>query len=78
MSRVIAATIRGGHAVAEELTTLPEGSAVEVVLDDDAERELTPGELAELDAAHEQADRGRLVSAADVLDQLARRRHPGA
>lgn len=71
MSRVIAATIRNGHAVADELATLPDGTVVEVSVDVDA---LSPEDLADLDAAHDQADRGQRVPAAEVLRRLAVRR----
>lgn len=79
MSRVIAATIRGGHAIADELASLPDGTAVEVVpVGDDADVELTPEEIAELNEALDQVDRGELVSAAEVLSGLASRRRPTA
>jgi predicted transcriptional regulator len=77
MSRVIAATIRNGHAVADELARLPEGTSVEVVtVDDSADLELSSDEIAELNEAHDQADRGQLVPAAEVLRRLADRRRP--
>lgn len=73
MSRVITATICNGNAVAAELATLPEGTNVEVeVVDDDSP--LTADDVAALNAAHDEADRGQLVPAAEVLTRLAARR----
>jgi hypothetical protein len=49
---------------------LPEGAEVSVYVPADDEVTLTPGELAELDAAIEEADRGGGVPAEEVLREL--------
>lgn len=77
MTRVITATIRNGHAVADELATLPEGTIVEVAtLDDDGE--LSAEDLDELDRANQEADRGEFISADELLQRLDARRVPRA
>ncbi len=73
MSRVIAATIRGGVAVSGEFANRPEGTAVTVVAPDEAV-ELTAEQLDDLAAANDEADRGELVPAEDVLRALDARR----
>ena len=76
MSRVIAATIRGGVAVSDDFATLPEGTDVTVVAPDEpgADIELTAEQVDDLAAANAEADRGELVTAEDVLRRLDARR----
>lgn len=62
--------------VTDELASLPVGTAVEIPVADDADVELTAEEISELNEAHDQADRGELVPAAEVLALLASRRRP--
>ena len=73
MSRVYSARVRGGVVVPEGVT-LPDGTAVTIAVNDEkeAEVELSPAELAELDAAIAEADRSESVSSAVVLAQLDR------
>lgn len=59
MSRLMAATIRGGVAVSEDFADLPDGTRVSVVLDaDDDGVEISPELEAALIAAAEESDRG--------------------
>lgn len=74
MSRLIAATIHAGAAVADDLAALPEGTAVSVLAPGDEDDVPTTAQLDDLDAAHEEADRGELVAAEDVLGRLDARR----
>jgi hypothetical protein len=73
MSRVYSARVRGGVVVPEGVT-LPDGTVVTIAVNDerDADIELTPAELAELDAALADADRSESVSSAVVLSELDR------
>jgi hypothetical protein len=73
MSRVYSARVQGGVVIPEGVT-LPDGSAVTIAVDDEREAtvELTPAELAELDAAVAEADRSESVPSAVVLTELAR------
>jgi hypothetical protein len=73
MARVYSARVRGGVVVPDGVM-LPEGTAVTVAVNDerDAEIELTPAELAELDDAIADADRSQSVSSAVVLAELDR------
>ena len=72
MSRVIAATIRHGQAVADELATLPDGTAVEVVAAND-DLELSAADRAELERSNAEVDRGDFVPADEVLTRLGTR-----
>ena len=77
MSRVYSAHVRGGVIIPDGVI-LPDGVAVTIAVYDEREPEieLTPAELAELDAAIEDADRSESVSSAVVLaelDRIARR-----
>jgi len=76
VSRLYSARVRGSVVVPDGVT-LPDGALVTIAVNDgrDAEVELTPEELAELDDAIADADRSESVSSAVVLaelDQIAR------
>lgn len=73
MSRIFTARVRDG-AVVTEGVDLPEGAVVTIAVNDEreAEVELTPEELAEVDAALDDADRSGSVSMAVVLEALDR------
>ena len=73
MSRVYSARVRGGVVVPDGVT-LPDGVAVTIAVNDEqeAEVELTPAELAELDDAIAEADRSESVPSAVVLAELDR------
>jgi hypothetical protein len=73
MARVYSAHVRGGVVVPDSVI-LPDGTAVTIAVNDerDAEIELTPAELAELDDAIADADRSESVSSAVVLAELDR------
>jgi hypothetical protein len=73
MSRIYSAHVRGGVVIPDGVT-LPDGTAVTIAVNDqrDAEIELTPAELAELDDAIADADRSESVSSAVVLAELDR------
>jgi hypothetical protein len=75
MSRVYSARVRDGVVIPDGVK-LPDGTAVTLAVNDEqeAEVELTPAELAELDAAIAEADRPETewVSSAVVLAGLDR------
>ena len=73
MSRVYSARVRGGVVIPDGVT-LPEGTAVTIAVNDEREAdiELTPEELAELDDAIVEADRSESVSSNVVLAELDR------
>jgi hypothetical protein len=73
MSRVYSARVRGGVVVPDGVT-LPDGTAVTIAVNDEREAEvqLTPAELSELDDAMADADRSESVSSAVVLAELDR------
>jgi hypothetical protein len=77
MSRLYSARVRGGVVVPEDVT-LPDGAAVTIVVnaerdaERDAEIELSPAELVELDAAIAEADRSESVSSEVLLTELDR------
>jgi hypothetical protein len=73
MSRIYSARVRGGVVVPEGVV-LPDGTAVTIAVNDEKEAdvELSPAELAELDDAIAEADRAESVSSAVVLAQLER------
>jgi hypothetical protein len=73
MSRVYSARVRGGVVVPDGVM-LPDGTAVTIAVNDerDAEIELSPAELSELDEAIADADRSESVSSAVVLAELDR------
>lgn len=76
MPTLFSATVKGGVIVADDID-LPEGATVTVVLDegaanDDQADDLTPEQLAELDAAIAEADRGEGVPWETVRAELLR------
>jgi hypothetical protein len=71
------AQVKKGRLVLDEPTSLPEGTIIELVVDDEGD-DLTE---AERDALHDaltasrkSADDGRVRPASDVLDELRQRR----
>jgi hypothetical protein len=68
--KVFSAKIRDGAIVTDEAVDLPEGATVTIVADDEEGFDVTPEQEAELAAAMDDADRGGLVSAADLLARL--------
>jgi hypothetical protein len=73
MARSYPAVIRGGVAVGEDLPKLADGVQVEVVtLDDDDP--LSPEDLAELEAANDEADREEGIPLEEALRILRERR----
>lgn len=73
MSRLYSARVRDGIVVPDGVT-LPDGTAVTIAVNDEkqADVELTPAELAELDEAIAEADRSDSVPSATVLSELDR------
>jgi hypothetical protein len=71
MSRVYSARVRGGVVIPDGVT-LPDGASVTIAVNDEreAEVELSPAELAELEEAIAEADRSESVSSAVVLAEL--------
>jgi hypothetical protein len=71
--QIFSARVRGGAIVPEDGVTLPEGTQVTVIADDEGGTvEVSPNEERELLAAIAEAERGETVSAADVLERLRR------
>lgn len=71
--QVFSAKVRGGAIVPEDGVTLPEGTTVTVIAGEwDARVELSPEEEAELADSIAEADRGEVVSAAELLRRLSR------
>jgi hypothetical protein len=71
--QVFSARVRGGAIVLEEGITLPEGATVTVIADGDTEPfETTPEEERELLESIAEADRGDVISAAELLRRLSR------
>ena len=70
------AKVKGGRIVVDEPTTLPEGTVLELVVDDEGD-DLTDEERAALHADLErsasQADAGKTRTATDVLGDLRQR-----
>ena len=70
------AVVRDGRLVVDEPTTLPEGTVVDLVVDDEGD-DLDETERAalhaHLDASWQESERGEAVPAADVLAELRRR-----
>jgi hypothetical protein len=70
------AVVKDGHLRLEEPTDLPEGTELELVVDDE-EGELTPDELRRinraLDRAVAQVERGQSVDGDELLARLASR-----
>jgi len=71
------ARVEKGRLVLDEPTTLPEGTVVDLVVDDEGD-DLTADERSALhdaiSASWKSAEAGRLRPASDILDQLRRRR----
>ena len=71
--QVFTARVKDGAIVPEEGVDLPEGSRVTVIADQgDAPFVLTPAQEAELAESIAEADRGNLLSAAELLRRLSR------
>jgi hypothetical protein len=71
--QVFTAPVKGGAIVPDEGIELPEGSRVTVIADErEAPVELTPEQEAELAESIAEADRGDVISAAEVLRRLSR------
>jgi hypothetical protein len=71
--QVFTAWVKGGAIVPDEGVELPEGSRVTVIADEkDAPVELTPAQEAELAESIAEADRGDVLSAAELLRRLSR------
>jgi hypothetical protein len=70
--QIFSAWVKGGAIVPDEGVTLPEGSRVTVIADDrEALLELTEAQEAELAESVAEADRGEVVSAAELPRHLA-------
>ncbi len=71
----IRVTVRNGRLVLDEPTALPEGTVLDLVLDDDGD-DLDDAERAHLNAAiakaWESAKQGKLRPANSVIDELRR------
>jgi hypothetical protein len=71
--RVFSARVRNGTIVPDEGIELPEGSRVTVIADEVSPPvELSPADEAELAEAIAEADRGDVISAAELLRRLSR------
>ncbi len=71
--QVFTALVKGGAIVPEEGVELPEGSRVTVIADErEASFELTAEQEDELAESIAEADRGDVISAAEVLRRLRR------
>jgi len=71
--RVFSAKIHDGAIVADGDLDLPEGSSVTVVVDaDECSFSLAPEDEAELVGRMEEADRGEVIPAVEMLRRLAR------
>jgi hypothetical protein len=71
--QVFSARVRGGAIVPDDGVSLPEGSQVTVIADDESQAfEATPEEERELLEAIGEAERGETVRAADLLERLRR------
>jgi hypothetical protein len=68
--KVFSAKIRDGTIVTDAAVDLPEGATVTVVADDEDGFDVTPEQERELISAMEEADRGDLVPAAELLARL--------
>lgn len=71
------ATVQNGRLVVDEATGLPDGTVLDLVIDDEGD-ELDPAQRGALDAAIEislqQADAGQLSPALEILTRLRARR----
>lgn len=71
--QVFTARVRGGNIVPEEGVTLPEGTKVTVIADDDEKTfSTTAEEERELLEAIAEVERGETVRAEDLLERLRR------
>ena len=71
--QVFTALVKDGAIVPDEGIALPEGSRVTVIADErETSLELTPEQEAELDESIAEADRGDVLSAAELLRRLSR------
>ena len=71
--QVFTALVKDGAIVPDEGVALPEGSRVTVIADErETSLELTPEQEAELDESIAEADRGDVLSAAELLRRLSR------
>jgi hypothetical protein len=71
--QVFSARVRNGTIVPDDGVELPEGSQVTVIADEaNAPVELSPADEAELAEAIAEADRGDVISAAELLRRLSR------
>jgi hypothetical protein len=71
--QVFTALVKGGAIVPDEGVALPEGSRVTVIADEpEVQSELTAAEAARLDESIAEADRGEVISAAELLHRLQR------
>jgi hypothetical protein len=71
--QVFTALVKGGAIVPDEGVALPEGSRMTVIADErEALVELTAKQEADLAESIAEADRGDVVSAAEVLRRLSR------
>ena len=69
--QVFSARVRGGAIVPEDGVTLPEGTTVTVIAGEfEAPLELTAAEEAELAESIREADRGDVITAAELLERL--------
>ena len=70
------AVVRHGRLIVDEPTTLPEGTVIDLVVDDEGD-DLDEDERAmlhaHLDASWKESKRGETVSASEVLAELRRR-----
>lgn len=71
--QVFTARVRGGTIVPEDGVSLPEGTTVTVVADlESGVFETTPEEERELLESIAEADRGDVITAAELLERLRR------
>ncbi len=71
--QVFSARVRNGTIVPDDGVELPEGSRVTVIADEaNAPVEPSPADEAELAEAIAEADRGDVISAAELLRRLSR------
>ncbi len=70
--QVFTALVKGGTIVPDEGVRLPEGSRVTVIADDRQDAlELTEAQEAELAESIAEADRGEVITAAELLRRIA-------
>lgn len=73
----VRATVRNGRLVVDQPTDLPEGTVLDLVVDDEGDQ-LDPRERDALNAAIsrglQEADEGRTAPAQEILDRLRARR----